>query len=150
ALTDELMEFARRTGNRDMESVAASFRWVTLLEQGDPRYLEQHEASRVLAERVGATRELLGSYVDRSIVATLTGRFAEAEELLDTVARSYEAPGHAYWLDMMEQHIRWSLLTLRGRFNELDELLRKLRERDYPQLGLLEGITAAQRGDGET
>jgi AAA ATPase-like protein len=149
ALTDELLEFARRTGDQGMEYIAASFRWVALLERGDPRYLQQLDAFIAVAERDGAPRALMGSYIDRSIIATLTGRFAEADELLEAVARSYEKAEHAYWIDMMEHHIRWSLLMLRGRFDELDELLRTLRERGHPRVGLLEGITAAQRGDAD-
>jgi tetratricopeptide (TPR) repeat protein len=150
ALTDELIEFARRTGDHETEYIAASFRWVALLEQGDPGYLKQFDAFRAVVERDGSLRGRLGSYVDTSIIATLAGRFAEASSLLDEVAAGYPDAEHAYFLDMMERHIRWSLLLLQGRFDELDVLLAKLRERDHPRLGLLEGITAAQRGDAET
>ena len=41
ALTVEMGEVARRSGDHQSEMFAASLRWVALVEQGDPRYLDQ-------------------------------------------------------------------------------------------------------------
>ncbi|GAB2572351.1 hypothetical protein GCM10027168_01370 [Streptomyces capparidis] len=147
AITGELVEVARRIGDRDMAFYASALRWVALLEQGDPRYLEQFDACIADARASGLPRLSLGSAIDRSIIAALKGRLDEAETLLDealAVSRRHQHQEHVY--SMAYQH-RWALRLLQGRFEELDELHRALRESEHPNWRLLEAIGAVQRGD---
>ena len=144
-IIDELAALARRTGNAEMEVFAAAFRWVALLEQGDPRYLDQHQAFVAVAERAGIPLSSFASYVDRSIIATLTGRFADAEELIDRAIESYGGK-HAHFMYMAD-HLRWALWLLQGRFDELTRLHSMIAEHHHPHPHLLEGITAVEKGD---
>jgi tetratricopeptide (TPR) repeat protein len=144
-LVDELIALARRTANAEMEVFATSFRWVTLLEQGDPSYLDQHNALVALAERSGQPLSDFASSVDRSIITTLAGRFAEAESLLDQAIDSVDG-GHVHFMFMADQ-LRWAVWLLQGKFDELAGLHRAIVEHNHPYPHLLEGITAVEQGD---
>ncbi|MFI6285827.1 AAA family ATPase [Streptomyces sp. NPDC051018] len=146
-LTDEMATVARRTGNRDMELHASSMRWVTLLELGDPRYLDQVRAFATLAERSALRRFELARAVDLSLVAALNGRFTEAMDLLsETGWGPVEEGAFGYVTAQMQ----WSLFMVQGRLDEARTVLDGLDGRDgathpYPQL--LAGLTAVERGD---
>ncbi|MEV1202551.1 ATP-binding protein, partial [Microbispora rosea] len=56
ALTGELLTLARRTGDMEMESIAAALRWVALLEQGDPSYFDQFREFVTLGGRADLPR----------------------------------------------------------------------------------------------
>ncbi|WP_367128399.1 AAA family ATPase [Saccharothrix sp. HUAS TT1] len=148
ALTDELITVSRRNGDHTTEHFAASFRWVALLELGDPRYLDQLHAFVALSERLGVSRFNFSAAIDQSIIATAQGRFAEAEALL---ARATElgADNHVGFR-MMYLHLRWALLLPQGRFAELDELAPEIAASTYPYPRLLAGLTALERGDVAT
>ncbi|MFD8191936.1 AAA family ATPase [Streptomyces wuyuanensis] len=144
ALTDEMAAVARRTRNRDMEFHATSMRWVTLLELDDPRYRDQLRIARALAERMGVRRTDLGVSVDQCLVASLNGRFEEAEGHLSQVTDL----GHDHSpFAFMALHIVWGLRLLQGRFAQAEEILGQLGAAGHPYPGLLEGITAAELGD---
>jgi AAA ATPase domain len=74
ALTAEMVEVARRSGDRQSEMFAASLRWVALVEQGDPRYLDQVAALIALGGRLDVPRDRMMLAIDRSVIATLQGR----------------------------------------------------------------------------
>lgn len=143
----EMSELGRRTGNEEMEHFALSLRWVALLELGDPRYLVAHHEFLALAERRGLPRYILATLLDRCIIATFQGRFAEAESLLD---RACGHEGFDRDWAFIVNHLRWALLLTQGRFAELGELHASLDEHGHPHGRLLEAITAVQRGDGAT
>lgn len=145
ALTDELVAVARRTADREMESHAASFKWVALLEQGDPRYLDQYHRFVALAERGGPSSTMAAS-IDQSIICALLGRFAESEQFLDRAVSAFGDQQHVHF-GYMAAHLRWSFWLLQGRFDEVDELLDSLTETDHPCPDLLAGVAAAQKGD---
>ena len=150
ALTSELMTVARRRADRETEYLAASFRWVALLEQGDPRYLEQYRAFVALAERAGVPRSTSSAYIDQNIIATLTGRFDAADSLLDLALDAFGGHRNPH-LAYMADHLRWALWLQQGRFGELEALHRSLAEHHHPQHRLLEGVTALEReGPGDT
>ncbi|KOX14528.1 ATPase [Saccharothrix sp. NRRL B-16348] len=148
ALTDELITVSRRSGDHTVEHFATSFRWVALVELGDPRYVDQLHAFVALSERLGMSRFNFSAAIDQSIIATMQGRYAEAEALL---ARSEElgASNHTGFR-MMYLHLRWALLLPQGRFAELDEMTPELLASSYPFPGLPAGITALERGDVAT
>ncbi|MFE4174440.1 ATP-binding protein [Streptomyces sp. NPDC056909] len=144
ALTDEMAAVARRTGNVDMELHATAMRWVTLLELGDPRYLDQLRTFAALSDRTGLRRFQFGKAVDRSLVAGLTGRFDEAEEHL---AEALEMRHQHTPFGFLAAHLDWALKLLRERFDEAEGVVGTLGEAGYPYPGLLAGLTAVERGD---
>ncbi|MEU4448406.1 AAA family ATPase [Actinosynnema sp. NPDC050801] len=145
ALTDELITVSRRSGDHTAEHFATSFRWVALVELGDPRYLDQVNAFVALSERLGMTRFNFSAAIDQSIIAAMQGRFAEAEALL-AKATEMGASSHLGFR-MMYLHLRWALLLPQGGFAALDELAAEIRASSHPFPGLLEGIVALERGD---
>ena len=147
-LTAEMEAVARRTDDRDLEQYAASLRWVALLEQGDPRFLAQWHTFVTMAERYATPRFRLGAVVDRSIIATHTGDFAEASALLDELDASSDHDAHPDFA-FMGSHLRWALLLLQGRVDDLDALHAGIGETGHPHHRLLAAITAVERGDVE-
>ncbi|HET6859063.1 MAG TPA: AAA family ATPase, partial [Streptomyces sp.] len=146
ALTAEMATVARRTHDREMEMHASAMRWVTLLEQGDPRYYEQFRTFVAHAQQTALRRFELGVAVDQSLIAALTGHFAEAEELLGSESLTAHESEHAPF-GFMAAHLKWGLLLAQGRFDEAAEVLTTLDEVHYPYPGLLEAVTAIERGD---
>lgn len=142
--TAELMEVSRRRGDRWMEHIAMSLRWVALLELGDPAFLRHLHGLVEVARHSGSPRMRLTSAIDRSVVHTFTGRFAEAERLLAEVA---ELSGpHANYHQYFRGHHRWATALLRGGPDEMTAVHRDLRRTDHPQADLLESITALELG----
>ncbi len=149
-LTDELMVIGHRTANHELEHFAASFKWVALLEQGDPRFLDQYQEFLTMAGGGRVPSSQLASFLDRSIIAILQGRFAEAEAFLQQAVAGHDDHDHPYFGDLTQQ-LRWARWCLEGRFDELAALHREIaRSRISPGYSrLMEAITAAQRGDAE-
>ncbi|WDG30198.1 AAA family ATPase [Streptomyces sp. CA-278952] len=145
-LTDEMTVVGRRTQHQDMELNATSMRWVTLLELGDPAFLDQFRAFVRLAELTGLPRFALGVAVDTSLIASLQGRFAEASTALEDDALAQENSDHASF-GFMGYHLRWAMHLLRGHFAEAEETLGELPGSGYPYPGLLEAVTSAEQGD---
>lgn len=144
ALTTEMSTVARRTQNLDMEVHSAAMRWVTLLELGDPRYLNQLRTYAGVAERTGKRRYELGKTLDMGIVAALNGDFDQAEKwYADTVEAVPDQAAYGY----LTSHLRWALHMARGRYDEADAVTRGLEDVDYPYPLLLDGISAIERGD---
>ncbi|PGH43238.1 ATPase [Micromonospora sp. WMMA1996] len=146
-VTAEIREVARRTGDRDTELWATSLRWVALLELGDPGY--RHELTAFVAGcREGdVARQRMAATVDSGIIAALRGDFAGAESCYAEMEGygEWEHSDHAF----MAHHLRWTLLLLRGRLAEAEALLDQAGA-GHPQVELLRGITAAERGDTAT
>ncbi|TQM78257.1 AAA ATPase-like protein [Saccharothrix saharensis] len=148
ALTDELISVSRRSGSHTVEHFATSFRWVALVELGDPRYIDQVHAFVALSERLGMTRFHFSAAIDQSIIAAMQGRFAEAEALL-AKATEMGASSHAGFR-MMYLHLRWAFLVMRGEFAAVDALAPEILASSHPFPGLLAGIAALERGDVAT
>src|SRR5690606_24445478 len=122
ALTAEMITVARRRGDHETEHFAMGLRWVALLELGDPRYLEQFREFVAVVDRLGVPRYEFSAAMDRCIVATLQGRFAEAEALQRRVARRAAEHHHERHFAYYGRHLRWAILLLQGRFGELARL----------------------------
>ncbi|MEV4659385.1 AAA family ATPase [Micromonospora sp. NPDC049301] len=148
ALTSEIRDVARRTGDRETELWATSLRWVALLELGDPRFIEEFTSFVTGGGQDDLARHRMAAAVDSGIIAAFRGDFAEADERF-TVLTDIADPGHAEFA-FMGHHLLWSRLLLQGRFDEIDTLLNGLAPADYPYRELLRAITAAERGDDET
>ncbi|MGW0535615.1 ATP-binding protein [Streptomyces sp. NPDC003032] len=145
ALAAELVAVSRRRGDRWTEHVAMSMRWVAALESGDPRFMEDFHTMVALGAADGSARLRLHTVIDRSIVHALTGRFAEATELLD-VSESMNTQGANYYRYFVSHH-RWTLLVLRGRFTEARQLLVALRAQQHPYVDLVEALTDLEAGE---
>ncbi|MDJ1644841.1 ATP-binding protein [Streptomyces pakalii] len=145
-LTDEMAVVGRRTQHHDMELHAASMRWVTLLELGDPAFLDQFRTYLRLAELTALPRFALGVAVDTSLIASLQGRFAEASTALEDDSLAPENNDHAAF-GFMAHHLHWALHLLQGHFAEAEEVLAGLPASGYPHPGLLEAVTAVEKGD---
>jgi hypothetical protein len=149
-LTAELMRVARREDDKGAVYFAASFRWVALLERGDPAYLDQYQEFVAIASSEGKPRSTFSSAIDQTIIATVSGRFADAEMLLERAIAGFREhhQRHEHFTYMMG-HLRWSLYQLQGRYEELPALHQMLDER-HPHGSLLAAISAAAAGDPET
>ncbi|MFD2357621.1 hypothetical protein ACFSTC_62635 [Nonomuraea ferruginea] len=147
-LVEELIGLARRTGDPELEHFASALRWVAMIEQGDPGYLDRFHDYQALGRRSELPSVDLNTAVDASIVAALGGRLAEAEKLLAEV-RDSDARKHPHYIDMLLHH-QWSILSLQGRFGEQEEVVRLLRGSGHLCPGLLEGLTALHTGDLDT
>ncbi|WP_336207304.1 ATP-binding protein [Nonomuraea sp. LPB2021202275-12-8] len=145
-LTGEIMDIARRTSDSELEHFAAALRWVAMIEQGDPRYLDHFNDYVALGRRRDVPRFDLNTSADASIIAALAGRFGEAEELLAEI-EPYD-PG-AHFVSMLHHH-RWALLSLQGRQSEQAEVLDALRRSGHPCHTLIEALTAVRTGDLDT
>ncbi|MER5982571.1 AAA family ATPase [Streptomyces sp. NPDC001787] len=146
ALTDEMTAVARRTHHREMELHATSMRWVTLLELGDPRFVDQFRTYVTLAERSGMPRFDLGIAVDTGLIASLQGRFAEADEALADKALGKGDPA-ASPFGFTADHLHWAHQLLQGRYEKAEAVLTGLPGSGYPYSRLLEAITAVEQGD---
>jgi hypothetical protein len=147
AVVREIAEVARRSGDRDGELFAASLRWVTMVEQGDPRYHDQLHTFVAMGQQLDIPRYRLATVVDRAIIAAFRGEFDRADTLLDEVP-SHGDQGHPDFL-FMTHHLRWARLALQGRFDEMDAVLAPLSKGDHPYIDLIRAITAIERADVE-
>ncbi|MFB4276686.1 AAA family ATPase [Nonomuraea sp. MTCD27] len=142
-LTGELIAVARRTSDADLEHFASALRWVAMIEQGDPRYLDEFHDYDARARRSERPHLAMTADVDASIIAGLAGRFAEAESLLAAI----EPDARHEQFTFMLMHHRWSLMALQGRVDGQEQALRALRGTGHPCVPLLEGLTALHAGD---
>ncbi|WP_078897214.1 AAA family ATPase [Streptomyces rimosus] len=140
----ELMEVSRRRADVWMEHLAASMRWVALLELDDPGFLRQFSGMVAGADACGLPRTSMISVIDRSVVYAFMGRFAEADDLLaQTLALSGT---HANYYQYFVGHHRWALSLLQGSFPAAEQAHRAMRGQDHLYTQLLAGITALEQG----
>ncbi|MGV9296970.1 ATP-binding protein [Amycolatopsis sp. NPDC003676] len=147
-LTDELTAIAKRTNDRENEFFAASLKWVAMLEQGDPRYLDQFQVFQAIADE-GVPAAKVAEAIDRSIICTFRGRFAEADAALAEALAAPEMFGSNDYGYLPDQ-LRWSALLVQGRFAEAAELPAKMADAGLPHPALLRTLTAALAGDAAT
>ncbi|MFH8346428.1 ATP-binding protein [Streptomyces sp. NPDC018045] len=139
----ELMEVSRRRADVWMEHLAASMRWVALLELDDPGFLRQFYAMVAGADACGLPRTRMISVIDRSVVYAFMGRFPEAGDLLaQTLALSGT---HANYYQYFIGHHRWALALLQGRFPEAEQAHRAMPGQDHLYAQLLASITACEQ-----
>jgi tetratricopeptide (TPR) repeat protein len=150
ALTDELAGIARRTGDNEMEQYAVSLGWVAKLEMDDPSYHERYLSFLHLVEIHPQSTIVIGSYIDRAIIATFQGRFAEAEAHLAAARAVPEKPAQQEHFEYLDHHLVWACLQLQGRYDDLAELRPRAEKVKHPFPALIDGVTAASRGDAAT
>lgn len=143
-LTDEMITVGRRSGDVEMELHATSMRWVTLLELGDPRYLDQFRTFALRADQVRQPRFLMAKAIDASLLAAMGGRFAEAERHFDEAMAGFDDADTSAFRQI-PLHMEWSRLIAQGRYHEADTLIRAGGP-DKPHMRLLAGLTDAECG----
>lgn len=144
----ELMEVSRRRADVWMEYLAASMRWVALLELDDPAFLRQFYAMVAGADACGLPRTSMISVIDRSVVHAFMGRFPEADDLL---ARTLALSGtHANYYQYFIGHHRWALSLLQGSFPEAERAHHATPGQDPLYTHVLAGITALEQGTAPT
>ncbi|WBB70724.1 AAA family ATPase [Micromonospora sp. WMMD812] len=148
AITAEIREVARRTGDRETEMWATSLRWVALIELGDPRYLAEWTSFVTDGQASDVARHRMAGAVDGGIIAAFRGDFAQADAHFAVLDDLGEVPPTDF--AFIAHHLRWARLLLQGRFDEIDAYLDRLDPTDYPYLELARAIVAAERGDHET
>jgi tetratricopeptide (TPR) repeat protein len=146
ALTDELATIARRTGDHEMEQYAVSLGWVAKLELNDPGYLERYREFLALVADSPPTMVTEACYIDKNIIAALHGRFEEAATYLATRWEA-EKPSYFGYVDL---HLEWAMAMLQGRYDDLGDMRKQAEAAKHPFPAMLEGITAATRGDATT
>ncbi|MEV4514233.1 AAA family ATPase [Dactylosporangium sp. NPDC049525] len=147
-LTAEIRDVARRTGDLETELWATSLRWVALVELGDPAYYKELTAFVAGGRDSAAAGYRMAAAIDGGIIASFRGDFAEAGKLfaeLDDLGAG-EHSDHMF----LSVQVRWSWLTLQGRFAEADAVLERMSTSEGNLGDLLRAITAAERGDTET
>ncbi|GAA3545295.1 hypothetical protein GCM10022419_026910 [Nonomuraea rosea] len=145
-LTGELIAVARRTADPELEHFATALRWVAMIEEGDPHYLDHFRHYAAKGRRSEQPHFAMTTSIDESIIATLAGRFAEAESLLDGIDLDSV---HDHFRFMMEHH-RWALMLQQGKLDAQMEVLHELRGGNHPCVPVLEALTALQAGDLDT
>jgi hypothetical protein len=145
ALTDELAGISRRTNDTDTELYAVSLGWVAKVELGDPGYYERYRQFVATVATSPPSQITEYVHIDSTIIATLRGRFDEAAGYL----AEFREPCDQFAVSMV-LHLQWAMALLRGRFDELADIRARAEAAEYPYRALLEGITAATRGDAVT
>jgi tetratricopeptide (TPR) repeat protein len=123
AVTSELVEVAEAAGDKELMFDGHLFRFAVAVEVGDmgAAYTEL-EAQTRLAEELRQPAQLWFEAVLRTTLATFEGRFAEAEELLDTaMKRGARAAGLIAELYQIVQ--LWALRREQGRLAEMERQL---------------------------
>ncbi|MFH8407016.1 ATP-binding protein [Streptomyces sp. NPDC018019] len=139
----ELMEVSRRRADVWMEHLAASMRWVALLELDDPGFLRQFYDMVAGADACGLPRTRMISVIDRSVVYAFMGRFAEAGDLLaQTLALSGT---HANYYQYFIGHHRWALSLLQGSFPEAERAHHGMPGRNHLYSQVLTALTTLEQ-----
>ncbi|QBI19608.1 ATPase [Egibacter rhizosphaerae] len=122
ALADEMRVVAHRRDDTDLDLQGSLLRMTALLERGDPRGLREHEAFVAATDRSGLPRWRFVAQSRQATLATLQGRFDEAEAHLEAAR---ELGGHLGEVDTVHlwQAQRFELELLRGRFDEAAAVL---------------------------
>ncbi|MEV0646450.1 AAA family ATPase [Phytomonospora sp. NPDC050363] len=148
AVLDQLTAAARRAADGELEALASLLRTLALLEQGDPRSRAELDTFTALTDRTRLPRHRFMAVSRHGTMAALRGRFEEARRLMDEAhllgERVGEVDHHRVWRDQL-----WALELLRGETDQALEVARTTTPGD-PFVAVLEGITAAHRGDAET
>jgi class 3 adenylate cyclase len=122
-IAEELVQVARRIGDKEREFQGHHYKFVAMLERGDPAGTKAElDAQARLADELRQPAQ--GAYVSccRGTMAALEGRFEEAEEL---TRRTFEVARRAYgsMADVWVRIQRFAIARGRGRLEEVLELL---------------------------
>jgi AAA ATPase domain len=146
AVADEMTSAARRGGDRELELQASLLRMVALLEDGDPRALDEHASFVAMAERAHLPRFRFLALSRQGTIAILNGRFDEARSFIDDAFRLGERLGEADRIGVWRAQ-SFGLAMLQGNFDQARAVVRAY-EADADPWGAVFGASlAARQGD---
>jgi tetratricopeptide (TPR) repeat protein len=147
-VADEMTTVATRFGYGELELHASLLRMVALLEQGEPRALDEAASFFAMVDRAGLPRMRYLARSRQATLAILQGRFGEARALMDEALafgqRLGEADALSVWGDqfLALQHLQgWPEAA------EVEALVARLHAERAPHTIVAETIIALDRGD---
>jgi hypothetical protein len=148
ALAAEIAALAQRTGDRELELEAQVLRVADLLELGDPAFHAELAAFVAAAAGLRQPRVRYAALARRAMQALLTGRFAEAERLIEQTAALGREIGEPDADNVRDAQL-WELRSAQGRRAELvAEMLPRVRERDpQPETLWRQAVALLEQGD---
>ena len=145
-LADEMTAAAQRASDPELEMQASLLRIVSLLEQGDPRGLDEHRAFVAKAEQARLPRFRYFARSREATIATLQGDFARArdqvERARDLAEQIGEVDAVGVWADQS-----WEIARLQRRTDEITAIIDTVRVPGDPHTRILEVMAAVARGD---
>jgi hypothetical protein len=146
ALAAEIAALAQRTGDRELE--AQVLRVADLLELGDPAFHAELAAFVAAAAGLRQPQVRYAALARRAMQALLTGRFAEAERLIEETAALGREIGEPDADNVRDAQL-WELRSAQGRRVELvAEMLPRVRERDpQPESLWRQAVALLEQGD---
>ena len=145
-LADEMTAAAQRASDPELEMQAALLRLVALLEQGDPRALDEHRSFVAMAERARLPRFRYYARSRQATIATLQGDFAIARDHVERARELAEDIGEVdaigVWTDQ-----RLEIARLQHRTDEIIAIIDTVRDPDDPHTRILDVMAALARGD---
>jgi hypothetical protein len=146
ALADEMTAASHRLHDPEIELQASVLRMTALLEEGDPRGLEEHRRFVTLAERARLPRFRYFARSREATIATLVGDFLAARAFADDAKalaeRIGEVDAYGAWVDQ-----RWAIARMQRRLDEVDAIIAEIRTPGDPHVAMLECVAAIDRGD---
>jgi tetratricopeptide (TPR) repeat protein len=148
ALAAEIAALAQATGDRELELEAQVLRVADLLELGDPAFHAELAAFVAAAAGLRQPRVRYAALARRAMQALLTGRFAEAERLIEETAALGREIGEPDADNVRDAQL-WELRSAQGRRAELvAEMLPRVRERDpQPESLWRQAVALLEQGD---
>jgi tetratricopeptide (TPR) repeat protein len=147
-VADEMTIVATRFASSELEMHASLLRMVALLEQGEPRALDEAASFFAMADRAGLPRMRYLARSRQATLAILQGRFGEARALMDEALafghQLGEADALSVWGDqfLALQHLQgWPEAA------EVEAFVARLRAERAPHIIVAETIIALDRGD---
>ncbi len=148
-LAAEMGRVARRVRDPELEPQASLLCTVALLEQGDPRGLDEHDAFLTIVERTRLPRNRYLALSRQAAIATFLGRFGEARAAIDDAfalgKRLGESDRERLWWEQ-----RWALALMRGDWDDASWLVTEIPADNSHFVVVSEALLATQWGDAET
>lgn len=149
ALTEEMIDLARRNDADGLEVEALHVHLMDLIEAGDPRVIDEHATFQARARQIDSAWSRSLARWTGALVAQLGGRFDDARSRLDE-ALAVDTRSGLTSDDVTSLHlqVRWAVELQQGRDDAVDALLDRIAE-VHPHPELLRALTAIERGDVE-
>jgi hypothetical protein len=152
-VAEEFSAAARRKGDRAGALFSTMLRVVDLLEQGDPRFRDEHQRFVSMAQNLNTSFSCSASFWMQATSAALEGRFDDAQAYLEEseAVRASTLVSDESVDDMAALSIQnqWAIALQRGELDAAAGLLLSPEALVHPYPDLLEAITALSRGDIE-
>jgi tetratricopeptide (TPR) repeat protein len=147
-VADEMTAVATRFGHSELEMQASLLRMVALLEQGEPRALDEAASFFAMVDRAGLPRMRYLARSRQATLAILQGRFAQARVQMDEALAFGQQLGEADALSVWgDQFLALQHLQGWPEAAEAEAFVARLRADRAPHTIVAETIIALDRGD---